>query len=259
MNPEQPAVDLPLTRFLPFRAHDYVEMAMMLADTLGEVQGKGRLRDTPDVSSTKIGVGVYEDVVFVDIFTEFFNGFENEFSVATRHHSTDVLVMGTLPHAGKFRVFFFVNPAIEDVVDARPEDRFTPHQVDAASLSDEFARLTEFEAADTTPSRLLAAANHVLQLFLDDAAAAVEVVDAETLTAVTFAGESAVADVVALSRASIAVTVPVLDDEIAALMDCLVGVPVDGVLFSQVSNPARIRSEGGEQTGNLLLLHAVPA
>ncbi|MCT1478684.1 hypothetical protein [Microbacterium sp. p3-SID336] len=249
----------PLTRFLPFAAHDYVEMSMMLADSLGEAEGFGRLRSNPDVGSMKIGVGVHEDAVFVDLFTDLFNTYEGEFSIVNRFFNTDVLVMGLLARPGKFRVLFFVNPAIEDVVDARPADRFTSHQADAAlSLSDEFARFAEFEADEDTPARLLSAATEVVRLFTDDSAAEVEVVRPDTLTQLTFAGDAAVSEMTGMGASSLAVIVPVLDEDVVALMDCLVAVPVNGLLFTQVSNPARIRSEGGVQTGNLLFLHAVP-
>lgn len=249
----------PLTRFLPFVAHDYVDMAVMLADTLGETQGLGRLRDTPDVGSMKVGVGVHEETVFVDLFTEFLDGYQGEFTTVTRFFNTDVMVMGALRRAGKFRVYFFVNPAVEDVVDARPVDRFTSYEGSASlSLSDEFARFAEFESAKETPAHLLAAATEVVRLFVDDRNVEVEAVQAEGLTRLTFAGDSAASEMEALSGSSLAVIVPVLDADIAALMDCLVAVPVDGLLFTQVSNPARIRSQGGVQTGNLLFLHAVP-
>lgn len=259
MNSEPRPTREPLTRFLPFAAHDYVEMAMMLADALGEAHGCGRLRSNPNVGSMKIGVGVHEDAVFVDLFTDLFDSYEGEFSIVNRFFNTDVLVMGVLARSGKFRVLFIANPAVEDVVDARPTDRFTSYEVDSSMpLSNEFARFAAFEADADTPSRLLSAATEVVRLFTDDSSTEVEAVHPEALTQLTFAGDAAVSEMKAMGASSLAVVVPVLDEDVEALMDCLVAVPLNGLLFTQVSNPARIRSEGGTQTGNLLFLHAVP-
>jgi hypothetical protein len=254
MSEQQNSSDERLSNLMPFTTEVYIRMAIDMADAFSTREGLPLFSETQGDCDISLAPSPFtEDVVMVVLHTSYFSFGMDRLEVQVPFGNVDIYTSGSVTETD-FRVCFY--PFLN-----APEDRFNYSGAGIDAVGAEAENYLSF--ASDAPAAQASVVHAFHNAWVDytgstDLTEVPCIVGTDNSETATIYGVEFASELAALPVGSIAVQVPLLDDEVEHFMDFLVSRSFAQLRFARVSNPARANDALLMQVGNVLFLHALP-